>query len=166
MIYIFDLDGTLADCEHRRHWLDTSKHLELTRAQCWERFFDPEEVAKDEPNWPVRNCATALQDHSNTIWIWSARPERLRKATTQWFYAYSMLVWPWSEEVEEENDMTLRMRPEGDFRPDHELKQEWLLALPEDVRRRIAAVFDDRQSVVDMWRRNGIRCFQVAPGNF
>ena len=27
-------------------------------------------------------------------------------------------------------------------------------------------VFDDRQRVVDMWRRNGIQCCQVAPGDY
>jgi len=27
-------------------------------------------------------------------------------------------------------------------------------------------VFDDRDQVVEMWRANGIPCFQVAPGNF
>jgi len=27
-------------------------------------------------------------------------------------------------------------------------------------------VFDDRNSVVDMWRENGVRCMQVAPGDF
>ena len=27
-------------------------------------------------------------------------------------------------------------------------------------------VFDDRQQVVDMWRANGLTCFQVAEGNF
>ena len=30
----------------------------------------------------------------------------------------------------------------------------------------IFAVFDDRQQVVDMWRANGLTCFQVAEGDF
>ena len=30
----------------------------------------------------------------------------------------------------------------------------------------IFAVFDDRNQVVDMWRDNGITCFQVAEGDF
>jgi hypothetical protein len=33
-------------------------------------------------------------------------------------------------------------------------------------RERLVGAFDDRQRVVDMWRRNGITCFQVAPGDF
>ena len=27
-------------------------------------------------------------------------------------------------------------------------------------------IFDDRQSVVDMWRSRGLTCFQVAKGDF
>lgn len=30
----------------------------------------------------------------------------------------------------------------------------------------VTAVFDDRNQVVDMWRGMGLRCYQVAPGNF
>ena len=30
----------------------------------------------------------------------------------------------------------------------------------------VFAVFDDRIQVVDMWRQNGLTCFQVADGDF
>ena len=30
----------------------------------------------------------------------------------------------------------------------------------------VFCVVDDRQKVVDMWRENGLTCFQVAPGDF
>lgn len=60
----------------------------------------------------------------------------------------------------------LVMRREGDYRADDIVKQEMLYnMLPED-RARLVAVFDDRERVVAMWRRNGIQCFQVAPGDF
>lgn len=58
------------------------------------------------------------------------------------------------------------MRPAGDTTPDHELKQSWLLSLPNEDRERLMCAFDDRQRVVDMWRRNGVLCCQVAPGDF
>jgi hypothetical protein len=54
------------------------------------------------------------------------------------------------------------MRDEGDHRPDIILKKEWLDAC--DVKPSL--VFEDRASVVSMWRENGIRCCQVAPGDF
>jgi hypothetical protein len=58
------------------------------------------------------------------------------------------------------------MRPIGDSRPDDVLKQEFLDRMLIVDRERLVAVFDDRDKVVAMWRRNGIACFQVAPGNF
>lgn len=59
----------------------------------------------------------------------------------------------------------LRMRREGDYTADDKLKSDWL----EDVRsngRDLDVVYDDRQKVVDMWSREGVPCFQVAPGDF
>ena len=54
------------------------------------------------------------------------------------------------------------------FMPDDKLKQRWLDDLfPIDSKRLdIVCVFDDRDKVVDMWRKNGLTCMQVAPGNF
>jgi hypothetical protein len=50
--------------------------------------------------------------------------------------------------------------------PDDELKESWLNN-PEIIdKNRVVAVFDDRDKVVKMWRKNGIPCFQVAEGNF
>jgi hypothetical protein len=51
--------------------------------------------------------------------------------------------------------------------PDDKLKQFWLDDLfPELDKNNILCIFDDRQKVVDMWRKNGLICFQVAPGDF
>ena len=44
-----------------------------------------------------------------------------------------------------------------------DLKQMWLDGIGVD---NVAMVFDDRQQVVDMWRSNGLTCFQVADGDF
>ena len=60
------------------------------------------------------------------------------------------------------------MRPDGDYRPDAELKSELFDKLVDihgfDTEDTI--IFDDRQSVVDMWRARGLTCFQVAKGDF
>jgi hypothetical protein len=50
------------------------------------------------------------------------------------------------------------------FMPDNELKKQFL-----DEHVNIEDVFlvvDDRQQVVDMWRKEGLTCLQVAEGNF
>jgi len=57
------------------------------------------------------------------------------------------------------------MRRAGDRQADDRLKRGWLLdgSIP---RERVLCVYDDRQRVVDMWRDEGLACFQVAPGDF
>ena len=57
------------------------------------------------------------------------------------------------------------MRKDGDQRADHIVKREIL----DHIRKagfEPVLVFDDRQSVVDMWRDQGIRVAQTAPGKF
>lgn len=63
------------------------------------------------------------------------------------------------------NDIPLYMRTAGDKRPDDVVKEELLAKIRADGYEPFL-VFDDRQRVVDMWRRNGIQCCQVAPGDF
>ena len=50
-IVIADLDGTIALIEHRRHWLDVSKHPDLLSDERWRKFFA--ECVNDKPNLPV-----------------------------------------------------------------------------------------------------------------
>ena len=62
----------------------------------------------------------------------------------------------------------LKMRPTGGgfkFMKDDVLKKKWLDDLFPNTDD-ITCVFDDRDKVVQMWRDNGITCFQVADGNF
>ena len=64
--------------------------------------------------------------------------------------------WP----IADGNPATKAMR----YMPDEILKKAML-----DTFVDIDDVFmcvDDRQKVVDMWRENGLTCFQVAPGDF
>jgi hypothetical protein len=61
---------------------------------------------------------------------------------------------------------SLRMHSKDDYTPDEALKERWLNRLFDFDRERLVAVLDDRHKVVDMWRRNGVTCFQVEPGDF
>ena len=60
------------------------------------------------------------------------------------------------------DNIPLKMRPSGDYQSDVYLKRFWLSQLDKNP----TLVFDDRDSVVQMWRDNGIVCCQVAPGGF
>ena len=59
----------------------------------------------------------------------------------------------------------LFMRQSGGRRPDAEVKSGILERMGEAGFKPVL-VFDERQSVVDMWRSKGIRVGQVALGNF
>lgn len=144
-VVVFDIDGTLADIEHRRKFLDAGK-------PDWERFHAG--VDGDTPNTPVVALYKTLWDSGRfKLVLTSGRAEKWRAFTENWLFWNDI---PFSE---------LLMRPDRDNRADHHLKQEFLdrLVARGDV---ILFAVDDRQQVVDMWRRNGITCLQCAPGDF
>ena len=149
-IVISDLDGTIALIDHRRHWVEYGKHLELSYDERWRRFFA--ECVNDLPNLPVILALKALASSGYRIDIVSARSDEVRKETEEWLKKHGVIY------------DTLRMRSFGDHTPDHELKEIWLLT--EYNLDDILVVFDDRDSVVRLWRSKGLTCFQVAEGNF
>jgi hypothetical protein len=53
------------------------------------------------------------------------------------------------------------MRENGDNTPGPNLKRKWLNLMSKEDRSRLVAVFEDQQKVVEMWRAEGITCFQL-----
>lgn len=136
---LFDIDGTLANVEHRRPILEKDPHN-------WKDFFAV--MGEDTPNKPVVELYQLIwHSPQYECIIVSARPEQYRQLTEQW------LTW---NNIEFDQ---LLMRPDNDQRPDHLIKEEMLKTLQSEGKK-IAFVVDDRKSVVEMWRRNGITCFQ------
>ncbi|NQY83862.1 MAG: hypothetical protein HRT34_03520 [Alcanivorax sp.] len=142
---IFDLDGTLALVEHRRHLVRCEK-------PDWPAFFRA--CVDDEPNLPVIAAMKAHLQAGHRVEVWSGRSDEVFDETDHWFLMNlptECLGFP------------IRMRPEGDYTPDEELKASWLAEIgPENV----LCAYDDRDKVVAMWRSHGVACFQVAPGDF
>ena len=148
---IFDLDGTLALIDDRRK-ISTKSNGKID----WDIFFNPNNISLDKPNLPVIKVAQMFKDQGFRIVILSGRLKTTKDATRKWLNDNGV---PFD---------VLKMRPDNNsfkFTPDDDLKQWWLDSLFTDISD-IFAVFDDRQKVVDMWRRNGLTCFQVADGNF
>lgn len=160
---IFDLDGTLANCEHRRHFVDSSiPHPTREEAEEFMR-----NGCKWEPNWPAFYEACNLDEPIESViemyqslmfenhirlgkevQIWSGRCESVRAKTELWL---DLHVWGSPECI-------LKMRPIGDNTPDEVLKERWLdEAIAEG--KAIDFVFDDRPKVVRMWRRRGVFVF-------
>lgn len=141
LFVVFDLDGTLALTEHRNHFLEREK-------KDWRGFYGA--CDKDEPCRPIIRVLDALACTGARVEIWSGRSSEVRAKTCGWLDENGIGYIP------------LRMREEGDHRPDTVLKKEWLDACDQKP----TLVFEDRATVVAMWRENGIRCCQVAPGEF
>ncbi len=145
---LVDIDGTLADCEHRRHFLDGE-------AKDWKSFLSPEMAALDTLHEPVAKVITALAQASYPIIYVSARHSGLRKVTEKWLKENHLWFEP----------RLLYLRKEGDMRADTIVKRELLVRIRAKGYNPILS-FDDRNSVVAMWRDEGITCLQVADGDF
>ena len=144
---IFDLDGTLALVDKRREIA-----LKPNGKINFDIFYDPQYIELDEPNSFVIELAKMYKRDGYEIVIVSGRSDRTKEATERWLEKYGILY----------DRMIMRKRK--NFTPDNELKERWLEKYLD--RDDIRVVVDDRQRVVDMWRRNGLNVFQVANGNF
>lgn len=184
-LYIFDLDGTLALIEHRRHLVErpdctwcngvgrvrpfpasrdtkecsTCGGSGRNGAPDWPAFFAA--CVRDEPNWPVISTMMSLIRAGAEVQIWSGRSSEVMNEALSWLHRHVF-----GDGSVDPDEVGLTMRREGDFTPDEQLKAGWLDGLSEFDRRRLVAVFDDRDKVVAMWRARGVACFQVAPGSF
>ena len=151
-IIICDLDGTLCDIEHRR------AHVETT-PKSWDSFFyGIEDDSVNEAVMAVLDMWTGNSDDTITmkeVIFCTGRPEKYRAATEGWLDEH------WGIPI---SGRQLYMRKDGDYRPDDIVKEEILNNHIEKAH--VLFVLDDRQQVVDMWRRNGLQCFQVAEGKF
>ncbi len=167
-IIIFDLDGTLADIRHRRHFVEVKDYHDEIKPKGWKPDWDAFHKAcvEDVPNEKIISLYQVLRFNEqfrrssvpaysgipvDNFEIWSGRDESVRKKTAIWLNKYGVIY------------DKLRMRPHGDHCPDVELKKRWL---DEVGKENVLMVFDDRDRLVKMWRDEGITCLQVAEGNF
>jgi len=175
---IFDLDGTLANCEHRRHfvdaryrddcvlWIDDKAREHYLYKDGYERFetrkkFVPDWSAfyeacdQDVPIEPVIQLFDELaKKHGrNGLRIWSGRCESVSQKTLGWLAYHSKQF--------HEQGIFVKMRPIGDYTPDDVLKERWLDEIIAKGKT-IYFVFDDRPKVIGMWRRRGIFVFNCC----
>lgn len=158
---ICDIDGTLADIAHRRHYV-------ASKPKNWRAFNAGMHL--DTLNEDVAWLVACLWDERARIVLASGRGEESREVTTNWLLAQK--IYP---EVTDPNYTypefplftyeRLYMRPKGDNRSDVIVKQEILEQMRKDGYDPVMAI-DDRDGVVAMWRANGLRCLQVDEGNF
>jgi len=143
---IFDVDGTIADCEHRRHLVDGSQPKD------WVEF--RRQTVFDTPVQWVVDIAKRHIAAGDQVAFFSARNESERQVTEsqidRWIGKGHSGVF---------------LRPNDSYEPDEVFKAE-LADKFEELGGKIDLVFDDRQKVVDMWRARGTTVVQVADGDF
>ncbi|MEE1225907.1 MAG: hypothetical protein UHM08_02270, partial [Bacteroidales bacterium] len=99
MKYIFDIDGTLADCSQRLHFIQQEK-------PDWESFY--KDCVNDKPILPVVELTQILKDSYQDLIFVTGRPEKYMEETTEWLCNQL-----------ETDCIILFMRKDGDHRPDY-----------------------------------------------
>lgn len=144
-LIVFDIDGTLANLEHRRFYV-------TTKPKNWKAFVATMhlDTVHDHIAWMFR---IFKNDPDCVVICSTGRSEDQRGGTITW---------------QNDNDLVpheMFMRKSGDYRADNIVKEEMLA----EIRVKYGEPyiwFDDRQQVVDMLRRNGVNTIQVADGDF
>jgi hypothetical protein len=142
--FIFDLDGVLQNPEKRIKYFqqkDYNKFNELS--------------SKDVPFSDVTTLCSSLNERYKIFFI-TARPENYRHITLDWIYR--------NIENTRNSGFALVMRPEGNMESDAEIKKTFYMKLIKK-KYKILGVFEDRISVVKMWRHLGLTCYSL-PDNF
>ena len=151
---IFDIDGTLADVEHRRQYLSGAK-------PAWGKFFD--EMVNDPPLADMCMLAELLGCHplakTKTIklFLFSGRPETHREDTETWLTANVPAYFRSAE--------ALLMRGAGDYRADTIVKREMYESIKAQGHN-VRLVVDDRPSVVEMWKSLGLTVLAHDSGDW
>lgn len=115
--------------------------------------FEWDRVDEDDPDFPILELVRVLYNTGYDILFVSGRMEAARAKTKTWLAGFGLGGCP------------LFMRPDGDFRPDTEIKMETFKAYIEP-NYKVTFVLDDRNKVVKMWRDLGLKVLQVAEGDF
>ena len=114
------------------------------------RYNDFSRVITDRPDPIVKSLLEELSRAGNLLLFMTGRPALCRADTSRWIQDIAGL--PMHE---------LLMRGNDDWSPDAELKHR---LYREHIfgKYSIQLVLEDKRSVVDMWRQQGLRAFEVA----
>lgn len=113
--------------------------------------YDASTADKDEPNYPILDLVKVYQQ-THKVFIVTGRSEKDREPTERWLTNFGVVP------------CGIFMRPDDDNRKDYVVKEE---VVRENLRGKynIAFALDDRDGVIDMYRRMGISAWQVNSDN-
>ena len=152
---VFDIDGVLADCSHRLHYIQGEN-------KDYDKFYSKEELWKDKPIKAGMNILDALhrfevmrdnprltEFYGEVIFI-TGRNEICKDITYNWLY----------NNILERGTVynKLYMRPKNDYRPAHEVKKD--LIEKHIGFENILFAFDDDNKVNEMYEKRGVTCYK------
>ena len=127
-IILCDIDGTIANNDHRQHFLEVKKD--------WDGFFS--ELINDEPIFPIINKVIEEYNAGKEIVFLTGRPEKYRNVTTKWLKRYF------------DFEIKLLMRKKNDRRDKLIIKEE---LLEEQFRYdEIKLIIDNDKELIKMWK--------------
>jgi acid phosphatase class B len=152
-IVVFDIDGTIANLDHRLHFLPQGLHADYGNQDVdWEAYH--EGCDKDAP---ITATMTLLRIFHNVpqiqVVFFTGRNELARDKTVQWLKDHKV------DPVE-----FLFMRPDYNDQPNAHLKKIWL-GMVKRAGGNVMFSFDDDPSVCRMYKENGVTCFKVNHAN-
>lgn len=141
-LIICDIDGTLANCDHRLHFWNKSP-------KDWKNF---KSHAKDdlliaEVEYVIKAISSCSDSHVVMV---TGRSDDMYELTYQWLKTHGF-------EFEK-----LYMRKENDFRPDTVVKSELIDQVEEEYGIKAFMAFEDRPRVCEMLRDRGLHYFYVG----
>lgn len=150
---IVDIDGTVADLRHRLHFIKGKK-------KDWDAFYN--HVGGDSPIKNVLDVVNTLSMSGCQLVFVTGRVDKCYTDTVNWLECY---LPPYTTMIRRPMYF---FRKNGDFRPDTVVKKE----IYENKLKEVGitpdntVVFEDRATVVRMWRALGFTCFQVSDGDY
>lgn len=144
---ICDLDGTLCNVKHRLHFIEGKK-------KDWEAFHNA--LINDTANEDVIEKLVLHEFREEFVIFVTGRPSRYSTETLTWL----RLQVPSSVLFDIHQ---IFMRPQGDTRPDTELKAD---IYENQIKPHfdVVKVYEDRPSVIRMWRSKGLEVEDVGEG--
>ena len=115
--------------------------------------YDAEKCLDDVVCETVANTLAMYSAMGYSVIIVSGRSDKYKDLSEQWLKNNNIKY------------SAIHMRMEGDRQKDSNLKKAIYKARIEPFYS-VEVVLDDRDQVVDMWRRLGLKCYQVAYGDF
>lgn len=131
-IVLCDIDGTIANNNHRQHFLQNKKD--------WEGFFS--ELINDEPIFPIIEKIQEHQLQGKEIVFLTGRPERYSYSTNLWLKEY--FSFNYNMIMRKDNDKRNKVAVKRDLFELHFTKED------------IFCVYDNDYDLLKMWKEIGL----------